>query len=71
MKEMTIGCKGTVTTIAAEDKLAVNVGSGDLRVFARILQIIHHLIEGILRNPHSFGVKFSVLTFIDGACVAG
>mgnify|MGYP003305862010 CR=1 FL=1 len=34
MKEMTIGCKGTVTTIAASEKLAVNVGSGDLRVFA-------------------------------------
>ncbi len=34
MKGLTIGCKATVSTIAAEDKLAVSVGSGDLRVFA-------------------------------------
>ncbi len=34
MKEMTIGYKGTAETTASEDKLAVSVGSGSLRVFA-------------------------------------
>ncbi len=34
MKGITTGCKANVSTIAAEDKLAVSVGSGDLRVFA-------------------------------------
>lgn len=34
MKEMTIGYTGTAETAASEDKLAVSVGSGSLRVFA-------------------------------------
>ena len=34
MKEITIGTKGTATTTASEQKLAVSVKSGSLRVFA-------------------------------------
>lgn len=34
MKELTIGTKGTAATAASEQKLAVSVKSGSLRVFA-------------------------------------
>ncbi len=34
MKEITIGCTAKAKTTVTEDKLAVTVGSGDLRVFA-------------------------------------
>lgn len=34
MKEITIGAKGTAVTTASEQKLAVSVKSGSLRVFA-------------------------------------
>ncbi len=34
MKEITIGTKGTAEFTATEDRLAVSVGSGSLRVFA-------------------------------------
>lgn len=34
MKDMTIGAVGTSTVTASEDRLAVSVGSGSLRVFA-------------------------------------
>lgn len=34
MKEIIIGFQATATTTVTEDKLAVSVGSGDLRVFA-------------------------------------
>lgn len=34
MKDITIGAKGTAMTSVTEDKLAVTMGSGSLRVFA-------------------------------------
>ena len=34
MKEIIIGASLTCETVVSEDKLAVNVGSGDMRVFA-------------------------------------
>lgn len=39
MKEVTIGTEYTYYSLVTEDKLAVNVGSGDLKVFATPMMI--------------------------------